>query len=545
MSVLAVLAGLTISAPARAADEVLTITREGVTLQFHRVPKASTPVTGTGVTRSDFDGDGVDDIAASGVPEYHHGLPHFPTGVTVVRYSSAPQVDYLADVLTGIGGNYFGIALAAGDFDGDGYDDLAIGDSGERHPDKQTHASGGVWVIPGSSTGLVPDSASHFSQSSPGIPGEPEEYDYFGAALATGDLNGDNRDDLAIGSYGEGIGSAAGAGSVAVLLGSATGLTTTGVQDIYQDQAAVPGASEPRDSFGYALAIGRVNNDRYADLVIAGPHENENTRADGSGTVVLMWGSAAGVSTTGVTSVDGWGIHGALDRTDNYAWSLGNDLAVGDVNGDGLGEVIAGAPRAQTPHIAGGLVAVFTGRTSGISNGAVRVINQRTSGVPGEPEEFDRFGETVAAGDVTGDGRADVLVGTPGEGLGSATSAGVVTLLKGSASGLTGTGAQSFDQNHPDIPGGAEKSDFFGSSVALLNLDGRGGLDALVAAPSEEVGGDVADQPSGALYPFYGSTNGLVPQPTSTNGLDLRTDRVWPLRYGLEIGGPQGGFAGY
>ncbi|MEO3776347.1 hypothetical protein ABGB16_05735 [Micromonospora sp. B11E3] len=542
MSVLAVLAGLGVSAPARAADEFGTISRENVVLQYQRVAKTATPVKGTGVTRSDFDGDGVDDVAASGEPGYPYSLPHGPTGVVAVRYSSAPHVDYFIGALGSVSrGVTFGRAVVAGDFNGDGYDDLAIGDMDEVDPGNNALA-GGVWVIPGSSTGLVVGLAKHFNQSSPGVPGGPEDYDWFGSALAAGDINGDGRDDLAIGAYGEAIGTKTMAGSVTVLFGSSGGLTATGAQYLQQDQAAVPGAAEPNDYFGFTLAIGKVNNDRYGDVVIGAPNENNGTSWNGSGMVTLMWGSAGGVSSTGATSVTGAAVYGATGRSDTMAWSLGQSLAIGDVNGDGLGEVIAGSPAAQTPHIAGGLIAVFTGRSGGLSGSAVKIINQRTTGVPGDPETGDRFGGTLAAGDVTGDGKADVLVGAPGEAIGSTAEAGMVTLLKGSSTGLTGSGAQGFDQNQSAVPSTAERQDYFGNSVAILNLNGTGPLDAVVAAPGEEVAGDTAGDPSGAITRFHGSTGGLVPQSTMWTGLALRTDRIWPQSYGMRIAGPQSAY---
>ncbi|SCF16804.1 FG-GAP repeat-containing protein [Micromonospora haikouensis] len=539
MSVLAVLAGLAISAPAEAAD-IGIITREGVSLQYERVAKAVTPVKGTGATRSDFDGDGRDDLAATGQP-FEPKLPHYPTGLVVVRYSSAPQVDYFTGVLRDVPScSCFGSAVVAGDFNGDGYDDLAVGDSGEADPQNKTYA-GGVWVIPGSASGLVVGAAGHFNQSSPNVQGEPEDYDQFGAVLAAGDINGDGRDDLAVGAYGEAIGDKADAGSVYVLFGGSTGLTATGSQYFQQDQAAVPGAAERNDQFGRALAIGKVNKDRYADLVIGAPWENDGGGASGSGLVTLMWGSAGGVSSTGATSVTGAGVHAATGDRFTVAWHLGESLAVGDVNGDGLGEVIAGAPRAQTPQDNGGLIAVFTGRSAGLSGSAVKIMTQRTAGVPGDPESFDRFGLTLAAGDVTGDGKADVLVGTPGEDIGSTTDAGTVTLLKGSSSGLTGTGAQGFDQNHSVVPGSAERWDRFGGTVALLNLNGTGGLDAVVASAGEEVAGDTPGYASGSIAAFHGSSGGLVPQATSWSGASLRTDRISLLNYGDRIAGPHCG----
>ncbi|NYF55829.1 hypothetical protein [Micromonospora purpureochromogenes] len=540
MSLVAVLAGLAVGAPAQASDDVRVITREGVVLQHHRVAKATTPMRGTGGTRSDFDGDGVDDIAATGDP-FNYNLPYAATGVVVVRYSSAPQVDYLMGAMSPVGGGGgFGWALAAGDFNGDRYDDLVIGDMDEVDPGNKTDA-GGVWVIPGSGAGLVVDAAKHFNQSSPGVPGAAENQDRFGAALAAGDINGDAREDLAIGAYGEAIGAKTGAGAVTVLFGGPTGLTATGAQYLQQDQAGVPGAAERDDHFGFSLAIGKVNNNRYNDLVIGAPLENDGASWDGSGMVTLMWGSPSGVSSTGATAVTGAGILGSIGQTGTIAWYLGETLAIGDVNGDGLGEVVAGAPSAQTPHIYGGLIAVFTGRTAGLSGGSVRVVTQRTAGVPGEPEGDDRFGASLATGDVTGDGKADVLVGSPGEAVGPTAEAGVVTLLKGSASGITGSGAQAFDQNHPNVPGTSERGDKFGASVAVLNLNGTGPLDAVVTANGEEVAGDLVGYPSGSMVPLHGSTGGLVPQFVSWSGASLRTDRIWPMRYGTRVAGPQGG----
>ncbi|MDG4794449.1 FG-GAP-like repeat-containing protein [Micromonospora sp. WMMD1082] len=532
-------ASLAPGAPAQAADEFRTITRDGLVMQYHRVAKSVTPLKGTGPTRSDFDGDGVDDIAASATPLNHSQLPYYPTGLVVVRYSSAPQVDYLMGSLIGEGRSSFGIALVAGDFNGDGYDDLAIGDADEIDTRNNAYG-GGVWVIPGSPTGLVVDSTKHFNQGSPGVPGDSENYDGFGASLAAGDINGDGRDDLAIGAFKESIGTVKEAGAVTVLYGGSGGLTGTGAQQLHQNQAAVPGSAERRDHFGMSLAIGKVNNNKYADLVIGAPHENDGKAgANGTGMVTLMWGSASGVKLSGATSVTGAGVYKATGRSDTIAWYLGMSLAIGDVNGDGLAEVIAGAPNAQTPHLDGGLVAVFTGRTGGLSGSAVKIITQRTAGVPGSPENQDRFGATLAAGDVTGDGRADVLVGAYTEAIGTKAEAGMIVLLKGSSAGLTGSGAQGFDQNHSVVPGGAERGDKFGASAALLNLNGTGPLDAIVSSPGEEVAGDPVGYGAGTLSRFHGASGGLVAQSGSWSGRALNTDRVQLTNYGERIAGPQ------
>jgi hypothetical protein len=526
--------------PAHAADVFTTITRDGVILQYQRVDRPVTPVTGAGPTRSDFDGDGRDDIAASGDPSSEN-LPHSATGVVAVRYSSTPHVDYFMGVSAPDGGCLcFGFALAAGDFNGDGFDDLAIADHAEPHLGTGPHA-GGVWVLPGGSTGLVLDAARHFNQASPDVPGEPEHGDSFGSALATGDLNGDGRDDLAIGADGESIGSVAGAGSVTLLFGSADGLTAAGARFLDQSQAAVPGGAEPSDQFGRSVAIGRVNADAFADLVIAAPYENEGVAFDGSGMVTLMWGSAAGVAETGATAVTGAQVYAAVDSGNAVPWNIGLSTAVGDVNGDGLGDIIAAAPLAQEAEINAGAIIVLAGRAAGLSAAGARLINQDSAGVPGVTEDQDLFGSSIAAGDVTGDGRADLLVGAPGETVGSVSEAGMVVLLKGSASGLTGTGSQGFDQNDAAVPGAPEPNDHYGSSVALLNLNGTGGLDAAVSAVGEEVAGDPAGSPSGLMTTMLATATGLSPQAASWNGRTLATDRITPQRYGRRIAAPHSG----
>jgi hypothetical protein len=543
VTVLAMLAGggtVGAAVPAFAADEFTTITRDGVIMQYQRVDRPGTPVTGTGPTRSDFDGDGVDDIAASGDPS-NYDLPHSPTGVVAVRYSSAPHVDYFLGVSAPDGGCLcFGLALAAGDFDGDGFDDLAIGDQAEPHTGTGPQA-GGVWVVPGGPTGLVLDATRHFNQSSPDVPGEPEDGDRFGSALATGDLNGDGRDDLAVGAEGESIGSVAGAGSVTVLFGSAAGLTAAGAQFLDQSQAAVPGGAEPSDQFGRSVAIGRVNADAFADLIVAAPYENEGDLVEGTGMVTLMWGAAAGVAATGATAVTGAQVYAAVNSGNAVPWNIGLSTAVGDVDGDGLGDVIVAAPLAQEAEINAGALIVLAGRAAGLSATGARLINQDTAGVPGVTEEQDLFGSSIAVGDVTGDGRADVLVGALGETVGSVPEAGMVVLLKGSAGGLTGTGSQGFDQNAAAVPGAPEPNDHYGASVALLNLNGTGGLDAAVSAVGEEVAGDQAGSPSGLMTTMLATTSGLSPQAASWNGRTLATDRVVPQRYGRRIAAPHSG----
>lgn len=176
-----------------------------------------------------------------------------------------------------------GGGMAFGDFDGDGYGDLAVGNA----PDSS------VTVASGSASGLAPSGSWHrHTQDSPGVPGAYEDVDFFGTTVSAGDINGDGRDDLAVGAPGEEIGYDDGAGIVDVLYGTEAGLTGTGSQAFTQNTAGVPGAVEPGDGFGGAVRLLDTNGNGHADL--AASAVGENSRA---GAVWSLRGRATGVVT--------------------------------------------------------------------------------------------------------------------------------------------------------------------------------------------------------------------------------------------------------
>jgi hypothetical protein len=213
-----------------------------------RLHRAAFAQAGNNV-QADFNGDGRSDLAI-GVPFEDvgdirnagavnviygsgHGLDPFDaTGVRADQFwdqgsgvADQPEID-----------DQFGAALAAGDFNGDGYADLAIGVPSEDIEGVATDA-GAVNVIYGSDHGLDPFDATgvradqFWYQETPGIAGDGvQSFDRFGEVLAAGDFNGDDRDDLAIGIPGENLGSATNAGAVVVLYGSSNSLTATNSQ---------------------------------------------------------------------------------------------------------------------------------------------------------------------------------------------------------------------------------------------------------------------------------------------------------------------------
>ncbi|UQU65213.1 VCBS repeat-containing protein [Couchioplanes caeruleus] len=475
------------------------IVRDGITLLHLRTSVTRTPVSGSGATRSDFDGDGRDDIAA------------FSTGGVIVTYSSAPVRDRLVtEIPGGSGCGCFGVEMVTGNFNGDKYDDLAIADSSEADLRAMGYFAGAVWVFPGGPSGLKVDAVKHFNQSTSGVPGASATSDWFADSLAAGDVTGDGRDELLVGIPGKKVGGKKEAGAAVVLKGSASGVVATGAKWIDQNSSGVPGGAETGDHFGGGVAIGKINKDKYRDVVIGAPQEDDGQAWMGSGSVTQFWGGSAGVSSKKVTVVSGSSTGAVAEAKDAVVWYLGGVLAIGDTNGDGYGEVVAGDSAAQANwEINGGVVVTLKVGGSGITTKGMVLLSQHDRSIAGSAEDNDYFGDSIAVGDVTQDGIADVLVGVPGEDIGGTADAGEVVLLRGSRTGLTGSGSWTLTQSSGGVPDGPETGDAFGAAVSLLNLNGKNGLDAAVGAPGESVAGDAAGWASGTVTKVYGGSNGL------------------------------------
>jgi hypothetical protein len=104
---------------------------------------------------------------------------------------------------------------------------------------------------------------------------------------------------------------------------------------------------------------------------------------------------------------------------------------------------------------------VLPGSASGLTRTGGRLFTQ----VGGASEPLDQFGFALAAGDFNHNGFADLAAAAPSEGVGSATWAGAVSVLPGSAAGLTSGGGRLFTQDSPGVPGVAEASDSFGGTA--------------------------------------------------------------------------------
>lgn len=171
-----------------------------------------------------------------------------------------------------------------------------------------------------------------------------------------------------------------------------------------------------------------LNGDGFADLVVGAPGEAIGPVA-GAGAVQVIRGSANGPTATGnqIWSQDTAGVAGAAEARDRF----GDSVASGDFDSDGYADLAIGVPGEAIGTIAGaGMVHVIHGTGSGLASIGSQVWHQDSAGVPGACESGDRFGDTLAAGDVNGDGFDDLVIGSPGEGIGAVAHAGSVTLLR-------------------------------------------------------------------------------------------------------------------
>ncbi len=435
----------------------------------------------------DFNGDGYTDLAI-GSPYGKVGSVTSAGFVNIVYGSSAGLATGTRQVIhqslgwvpgAGEAYDHFADSLASGDFDQDGFADLAVG-----VPDEDTTAgknAGSVTLLWGSPDGLTVASAEEeFDTAAPG--------NRWGEAVSVGDIEGDGYSELFI--------TAPGVSEFKWLYFFSAGTPTAKAASPAAGRDGRPGkavgrpAKEGRAKQGEAatlslqdvdyslLATGDVTGDGHADVVYAWYDSDWSEPDERRGFVVYP----------GVVNPE-LDPQGELGPPSAILTHVGA-VTVGDFDGDSFGDVAVGQT-ADSIHL-GGQVEVFRGAALNVTPEDSYVISQDTGSVGGTGEAGDAFGASVAAGDVNQDGRADLAVGLPTEDVSGRTDDGSATLVYGSATGLTGTGSEVVSQNTAGVPGSAESGDRFGTQVSLLDGNNDGFADLTAGAPVENAGDGMA-----------------------------------------------------
>ncbi|WP_324674156.1 FG-GAP-like repeat-containing protein [Hymenobacter sp. GOD-10R] len=429
--------------------------------------------------------------------------------------------------------DYFGISVAgAGDVNGDGYSDIVIGASGT------SNSTGRTYVYLGSSSGTRSTPSLTLNEPT----GSPSAF--FGYTVASaGDMNADGYADILVGS----VGVNGGRGQVLMYLGSSTGLNST-PGAILNDATALGG-----HGFGYNVdGAGDVNGDGYADVLISAIGPGYISPPQPAPAIYLYLGNSTGVSSTPSTkftapAIGGFHAGGAGDvNGDGYAdvlvqganaahLYLGSNtglrptpaltindplggsnnnfgsgvVGAGDINGDGFADVLVSNYYIDNGTTnSKGKVYLYLG-----GSGAV-LASPTTKFTDPLSTQSDALGRSVAsAGDVNGDGYTDIIIGA----LGSNFAQGRAYIYLGSSAGVSSTPSTILSDP------GAANFHYFGASVAGAgDVNGDGYADVVVGAYGQE-----------RAYLYLGSSSGLRTSPSAT----LLSPTLGTTRFGLSVAG--------
>ncbi|WP_020579161.1 FG-GAP and VCBS repeat-containing protein [Actinopolymorpha alba] len=436
----------------------------------------------------DFNGDGYQDFVASAPRATVSGHRH-AGAIGVLNGSgagldlaSARRLDQTLEFVPGTpdGGDEFGRVLTSGDFNGDGYADLAV-----CMPGEDTSASrpkGVLTLMFGSAKGLN----RGFNVIAPAdLPASQ-----WCVGLASADFNQDGYADLGIvgprGFVAYGGPRFALPGGVrlnALLAGEYTYLSHPTTGDIDSDgfPDLVLTALEEKDGYAQYLRVYRGGSDglptrRPTQDIPIGPPEGHEVLA----------------------------------------------IAVGDINGDGYAETAVGFnTQFPGPTEGAGEVQVWSGSRTGIvTSKEPMLITQDSPGIPDASEKWDQFGTSLALADVNGDGYAELAIGAPQEGIDASAKAGAVTVIPGSATGPRLNWSTQYSQNTAGILGRSETDDLFGHTVAFRDFNNDGRPELVVGS----IGEDDVRNGEGAVHVLRGTRAGLT-----TGGSII----LLPTRFGI------------
>jgi hypothetical protein len=425
----------------------------------------------------DYNGDGLDDVVA-GAPNFDGGT--VGEGAVFLSFGDASlgTISMIKHESNQVNAK-FGISVAGvKDMDGDGFDEFAVAAPGAKFSQATT---GVAYIYKGNAQGNFSGVTSLYFGST----------NLFGTSVASGDINRDGYADVIVGGPANTGSLKSERGMIAIYLGSANGIDNAVYTTIYGPAAGT--------KLGSSLATSDVNGDGYADI-IAGAGGSSN----GQGSIHIWHGSSMGIPTNTLSNFQ------LNSNTANASFGASVSDA-GDVNGDGFGDIITGAPGITSDQSNEGVAKVFYGSASGCTSASYTTIQA--------DQAEAAFGTSVAgAGDVNGDGYDDVIVGAPYYDDAVANGGGI-WVFHGSHNGLNSVSSFSLK--------GLQVEEHFGQAVGGggdLNGDGYG--DVVVGTPSLDQSGITN---GGQVYAYFGN-NGLTNK-NKRNNTRLYNANLTPMTY--------------
>jgi hypothetical protein len=424
------------------------------------------------IAGGDADGDGCLDLLLGAPAAGYEGKVYVFPGCGSVGERSVSES---AAVISGLGNNdELGAALVSADLDGDEVGELVVGVP--RLDGAKVDEVGGAWIFAGPVSGELAASDGDVAiGDDAGTDGQR-----LGAALALADFDGDGLADLAVAApEADPYGTRTDGGAIYLFLDPAAG----GDLDAADADFSLVG-DDNNDQLGEALAVMDLDGDGLPDLAASAPYDSDNVN-DAGAVYVFLVDELTGAHNSSQAEL----VVRGVERNHE----IGAALAAGDLDGDGADELVIGAPLWDDPETDAGAVYVVSGVSSGdytLDDEGVVVAT-----IAGE-EASELAGSALAAGDLDGDGCADLLVGGYGStGDTNYSNSGRAGLFYGPLSGaLTLSDA-------PLLVQADENYERAGAGVALPgDLGGDGVPDMVVGAPRRDDGGSNA----GAVSVFEG-----------------------------------------